>query len=218
LRLPDRSAIVRYAHELVRYTHVRTLAPPLLPLFRSDAQARLLAQLYLRPERRRTLSELARELGVSHTTLSREADRLEQSGLVESEYLGKQRLLSRNERSVYFHSLRDLLLRAFGPLPLLERALPQQTGVTQAFLYGSWAARYLGEPGEAPHDLDLLVVGTPQRNAIARLSRDLERELGIEVNPTIVSVDDWKHKRTGFLRSLADSPLVEIGLGNDGRS
>jgi len=165
----------------------------------------------------RTLSELARELGVSHSTLSREADRLEQSGLVESEYIGKQRLLRRNERSVYFHSLRDLLLRAFGPLPLLERALPTEPWVSQAFLYGSWAARYLGEPGEAPNDLDLLIVGTPERNAIARLSRELERELGIEVNPTIVSVEDWEQKRTGFLRSLADGPLVEIGLEGDGR-
>lgn len=197
---------------------MRTAAPLLLPLFRSDAQARLLARLYLRPEGRKTLSELARELGVSHATLSREADRLEQAGLVESEHVGKQRLLHRNERSLYFQSLRDLLLRAFGPLPLLERALPTQPGVSQAFLYGSWAARYLGEAGDAPNDLDVLIIGTPVRSAIARLSRELEGELGIEVNPTIVSVEDWRHKPSGFLRSLAEGPLVEIGLDGDGRS
>lgn len=186
--------------------------PPLLPIFRTEAQAGLLVRLYLRPEEQSTLSALARELGVSHTTLSREADRLEQAGLVRSERIGKQRVLRRDDDSVYFHALSELLLRAFGPVPLLEQALSAQPGVEKAYLYGSWAARYLGEAGEPPHDLDLLIVGSPERGAVARVGRNLGRELGYEVNPTIVPADEWEKQQSGFLRSLADSPLIELRL------
>jgi DNA-binding transcriptional ArsR family regulator len=191
---------------------MKTDAPPILPIFRSDGQARLLAHVYLRPERATTLSALARELDLSHTTLSREADKLERAGLIRSERVGNQRRLQPNEDSVYFPSLRDLLVRAFGPVPLMERALRRTQGVDKAFLYGSWAARYLGEAGDAPNDLDLLVVGSPQRSALVRVARDLEQELGYEVNPTVVPATEWEEKKSGFLQSVARGALVELDL------
>lgn len=183
-----------------------------MPIFRSDGQARLLAHLYLRPDQTTTLSALADELDLSHTTVSREADKLERSGLIRSERIGNQRRLRRNEDSVYFAALRDLLLRAFGPVPLLERELRGIAGVDQAFIFGSWAARYLGEPGNAPNDVDLLVVGSPQRSALARIGRDLERQLGYEVNPTVAPAEDWETKTSVFLRSVARGPLLELRL------
>ncbi len=191
---------------------MKTEPPILLPLFRSDAQARLLARLYLRPGEQKPLSELARELGLSHATISREADRLERAGLIRSDHIGKQRLLHADETSRYYVSLRDLLTRAFGPVPVLERSLRGRDGVERAFLYGSWAARYLGEAGEAPRDLDLLIVGSPSRRAIARLSADLARELGYEINPTIVPTSEWETKKSPFLRTVSRAPLVELTL------
>lgn len=191
---------------------MKTDAPLLLPIFRSDGQARLLARLYLEPEQITTLSALADELDLSHTTVSREADKLERAGLVRSERIGNQRRLRRNEDSVYFRALHDLLLRAFGPVPVLERTLREIDHIDHAFIFGSWAARYLGESGEAPHDLDLLVVGSPQRSVLARVGRELEQQVGYEVNTTIVPVDEWAAKKSGFLRSVARGPLVELQL------
>jgi DNA-binding transcriptional ArsR family regulator len=195
-----------------------TAAPPLLPLFRSKAQARLLADLYLRPSRRQPLSELARALELSHSTVSREAERLEQAGLLRSELVGKQRLLFANEASPFYPALHQLLLRAFGPLPLAEQTLARLRGVEKAYLYGSWAARYLGESGEAPNDLDLLVVGTPDRRALAKLTNELAERLAVDVNPTVVPAADWQTQTSGFLRSLAEGPLVELHLHQPGES
>jgi len=33
--------------------------------------------------------------------------------------------------------------------------------IDEAHNYGSWATRYVGEPGTEPQDIDLLVIGTP---------------------------------------------------------
>ena len=97
-------------------------------------------------------------------------------------------------------------------MPVLERSLRGRDGVERAFLYGSWAARYLGEAGEAPRDLDLLIVGSPSRRAIARLSGDLSRELGCEINPTIVPTSEWETKKSPFLQTVSRAPLVELKL------
>lgn len=190
---------------------MRTRSPQLLPLFRSAGQARLLARLFLgdAPD---TLSGLARELDLDAGALSREADRLERAGLIRSERIGRQRLLRPNEASPYYQDLRNLIVKAFGPVRLLSAALAEIDGVERAFLYGSWAARHLGEPGEAPRDVDVLIVGSPDRRALARLARELGRQLGHDLNPTVVPVANWDAKSSGFLRSLARGPLVEIDL------
>src|SRR5260370_16879650 len=57
--------------------------------------------------------------------------------------------------------LTDLLAVTYGPLPVLTDLLADAEGVMHAFIYGSWAARYLGEPGPLPDHVDLLVLATP---------------------------------------------------------
>ncbi len=60
-------------------------------------------------------------------------------------------------------SLREILRVATGPVPLLARELESIAGISAAFLYGSFAARLSGVTGPAPHDIDLMVIGSPSR-------------------------------------------------------
>lgn len=80
-----------------RYLSVmRSEAPALLPIFRSQAQAELLTWLYLHPGQRFGLTDLARRAGVSLSTAHREAERLVKSQLVSESPLGRNRLLEAN--------------------------------------------------------------------------------------------------------------------------
>ena len=191
---------------------MRTSAPQLLPIFRSAGQGRLLARVYLQPDRPATIAQLARELELDDGGLTREADRLERSGLVRTERVGRSRLLHRNEESPYFHELYGLLLKALGPATSIGEELSDVEGVDEAFLYGSWAARYVGERGEDPFDLDVLVVGRPSRIAIARAERMLSEQLGREVNAVIVTPEEWEAAESGFLEEVRRRPLVPVPL------
>ena len=191
---------------------MRTEAPPLLPLFRSEGQGRLLARVYLAADRPEPIASLARELDLDAGGLTREADRLEQAGLVCSERVGRQRLLRPNTESPYYDDLHGLLLTAFGPATVIGPALRDVPDIDEAFIFGSWAARYLGVPGPDPADVDVMIVGTPSRLLVGRALRPLPELLGREVNETIVSGERWREATEGFIRQVKRSPLVRIDL------
>jgi predicted nucleotidyltransferase/biotin operon repressor len=189
---------------------MRTEAPLLLPLFRSRSQARLLAHVFLHPNDRRSLNQLAAELGIDPATVQREAERLEQAGILTSERVGNARLIRPNESSPFYPELSGLIFKAFGPRPVLRELLRHLPGVERAFIFGSWARRYAGESGEAPGDIDLLILGEPDRRTLSRLCREASQELGLDVRPTVLAPEEWETDATGFIRSVKDQPLVPL--------
>ena len=194
---------------------MRTSAPQLLPIFRSAGQGRLLARVYLQPDRPATVADIARELELDDGGLTREADRLEEAGLLRSERIGRSRTLLPNEESPYFRDLYNLLLKAFGPAVFVSPALAGIEGIELAYIFGSWAARYSGEPGAAPGDVDVLLVGSPDRTVVYRAAMALTDVLQREVNPTIVSPERWDEGEDGFIRDVKSSPLVALDLTVD---
>lgn len=197
---------------------MRTEAPILLPLFRSRGQARLLARVFLHPDERLSLNQLAHELGIDPATVQREAERLEEAGILTSERVGRARLVRPNEESPFYPELLGLVFKAFGPVPVLRERLKGFAGVENAFIYGSWASRYVGDRGEAPGDIDLLILGKPDRRMLARLCREAGEDLGFEVNPTVLSKEDWESDATGFIRSIKEQPLIPLVESVDGRA
>lgn len=194
---------------------MRTDAPPLLPIFRSRGQGRLLARVFLHPEEPMPLAGLAREIGLDAATVLREVNRLEQAGLVVSARIGRARVVRPDERSPFYPELSALIFKAFGPSTVLARMLRGLPGVEAAYIFGSWASRYHGEAGPAPADIDLLVVGRPDRRALGRVCREVGRELGLEVNPTVVTKESWDSGETRFVRSLKQAPLVALDEAHD---
>lgn len=193
------------------FQFMKTKPPVLLPLFRSQSQARLLAHLYLHaPGGGVPLSALAKETGVSPGTAHREVGRLEEAGLVRSARRGRERRVRANEESPYYAELRALLLKAFGPVAVLRALLEGIAGIERAYVFGSWARRYGGEPGEAPADLDLLVIGHPAPDDVYSACRRAEGELGIAVDPVILTEREWEDRAGGLIRHVRSGPTVPI--------
>jgi len=196
---------------------MRTAAPQLLPIFRSDGQGRLLARVYLQPDRPSTVADIARELGLDDGGLTREADRLERAGLIRSERVGRNRTLLPNEDSPHQRDLYNLLLKAFGPATVLAAELSKVAGVEQAYLYGSWAARYAGEPGPDPADLDVILVGNPSSGLeLNDIANHVFSRLGRELNFHVVEPSEWDAAESGFLQEVQSRPLVPIDLAGGG--
>lgn len=188
---------------------MRTAPPLVAPLFRSDGQARLLAELFLSGVDELNLNELAQRAGLPYGTVHREVRRLLDAGLLSERRVGQARLVRPNPGSPLTRPVRELLLVSAGPVPLLATELSQIPDVQAAFLYGSFAARMHGEPGSAPNDIDVMVVGSPDPMAVYDACRRVGDQVGREVSPTIMTPDEVR-QRSGFLAQVRESPTVAI--------
>ena len=105
--------------------------------------------------------------------------------------------------------LREILLVAAGPVPLLSEALSKIEGVQRAFIFGSFAARAHGIEGDAPQDIDLMVIGTPAAADICDACARVEPQVGRPINSTILSPVEWSD-RSAFLDNVRANPILPI--------
>jgi len=188
---------------------MRSVAPALMPIFRSRHQAELLTLLLLHPDQDYSVTELAQRINVPVTTLHREIDRLEAAGLIQSRAVGRSRLLRANTTSRVVPALTDLLLATFGPAPVVAEEFAGLRAIKIA-LFGSWAARYRGEPGPAPNDVDVLLIGEIDREDAYEAARRAEHRLGFPVNPTLLTASRWDSSDDPLTRTIKSSALVEV--------
>lgn len=207
-------SIARFAVDIARKPSdtwgVPAEAPPLLPIFRSRPQGELLALILADDARRWTIAELAERTGQPYQTVTAEVRRLERAGLVSSSSVGRTKLLAANEASPYLGPLSQLATMAFGPPLVIAEEFATVGAIDTIYIYGSWAARYRGEPGPPPNDVDVLVIGRPDRDEVYDAARRAEQRLGRDVNVTQRTRKQWDTSTDGFSRQLRASPLVEV--------
>lgn len=191
----------------------RTPTPSLLPIFRSQQQAELLALILGDPSIEHTLIELTERTGIPYASVHREVERAETAGLATSRLVGRTRLIRANRASPYFSGLSDVLVKAFGVPWVLGQALAGAGGIKAAYVYGSWAARFSGEEGDRPvGDIDLLILGGPDRDEVYAAVSSAERRLGRAVQVTIRPTD-WLTDGNGtFHDTVAGRPMVPVPL------
>ena len=105
----------------------------------------------------------------------------------------------------------EIVLATYGAPEVVRQEFEAIPGVSHLYLFGSFAARYMGEEGPAPNDLDVLVVGTSTRNEVYEAAERAEKRVGIPVNPTIRSEEEWRRSDDPFLKEIRSRALVSLG-------
>jgi predicted nucleotidyltransferase len=146
-----------------------------------------------------------------------ELRRLEEAGVFTARMIGRSKLTRANTDNPYYEPLSRLALMSFGPPRVIGEELGAIDHIEQLFIFGSWAARYAGEQGPAPHDVDVLIIGTPDRDEVYEAARRAQKRLGREVNTTIRKAEQWQGAQDGFARQVRSSPLVQIPLPDSDR-
>jgi len=192
-------------------TRARGATPSLLPILRSRQQGEILTAVLGDPDVEYSLSSLAEQLRLPYPSVHREIERAEQAGLVVSRRLGNLRLVRANPESPYYSGLTDVLLKAFGPPVVIGAELTGVNGIEDALIFGSWAARYHEQQGPRPvGDIDLLLLGNPDRDqlydAVARASARLGREIQVTIRKP-----GWLTAGSGtFHDTVTSRPLVPV--------
>lgn len=192
-------------------------APSLAPILRSDAQGRILARVLADPETGYSLSDLVKWSKTSMPTVQREVERAEQAGIVNTEKVGPTRVVRANVSHPLHDAVRRIILATYGPPAVIADEFSDIEKAQAVVLFGSWAARYLGEPGRAPNDIDVLVIGGADRDVVDDAAYRAERRIGLPVQATVRTADQWESPRESFIKELRSRPLVLV-LVADGDS
>jgi predicted nucleotidyltransferase/biotin operon repressor len=177
----------------------------LLPLFRSAHQMQILADVFW-GSGHSTGAELARRTGIPQQTVAREVARLKRAGVLITEQVGTAKTIHPAPGLPYLAVLRQLLAYAGGVIPMLANAFGDNTAIKEVFIFGSWAARYRGEPGPPPNDVDVAVISDSlTRFDLAEARIDLENDSKLSIN---LFVFEAENERLTELRA-AGVPVIE---------
>jgi predicted nucleotidyltransferase len=181
----------------------------------SNVQQKVLGLIFGQPERSFYTSEIVRNVRSGNGAVERELQRLQESGLVSVERIGNQKHYRANQQSPIFSELRNIVLKTSGlSEPLKQSLAPCASKITAAFVYGSIAKGN----DTAQSDIDLMVVGSDL--TYSDLYSELQKAESIlqrRVNPTFVSMEDWKRKvgePNSFIAKINAQPKIFL-LGSE---
>ena len=176
---------------------------------RSKARQRLLAYYFTNPSARHHLRDLAQRLSIDPANLSKELRRLQREGLFRSEVSGRQKYFQLNREYPLFDEVRGIVTKTIGAVSLLAQYLKKVEGIEEAYLYGSFARNQQ----DAASDVDVLVIGNPQGEALAQAVQKLERQLGREINYTVLTRKELASRRArkdAFLENIWHNKRVSL--------
>ena len=189
---------------------MKVIAPSLAPILRSDSQGRILARVLVDPEKRHSLSDLVAWSKTSMPTVIREVRRAEKAGIVVTEKVGPVRFVSAEVDHPLYSSVRRIILATYGPPIVVAEEFADVEGADAVLLFGSWAARFAGEPGRAPNDIDVLVVGSANRDTVDEAAERVERRIGTPVQATVRTRSQWESGKESFIREIKSRPMVPV--------
>jgi predicted nucleotidyltransferase len=190
-------------------------SPSLDPLLSRPVQG-ILTVILLEREAPWYLSDLAKRLKRTPSTLQRPLDSLVNAGIVRRYSEGNRVYFERDRECPFLSELQGLLAKTVGLAEVLRESLRKFVKrISVAFVYGSVAR----SEETSRSDIDLLVVGNMTLADLAPALGRVEEQLGRPVNATIFSGEEFRDKlkrKNHFLRSvLAKEKIFVLGAEHE---
>jgi len=174
----------------------------------SKLTQRLLSYLFLHKDQAFYINELARQLRLDDGNLTRKLHELAGKGLLKTEPKGNLTYFRLNPQFPLLGEYERIVQQTVGLEATLRKMLADMKGITEAYLYGSYAANQL----ESTSDIDLLAVGDHNSLALQKRLTPLQKQIDREINCTSMTDQEYKRRRSSdpFLRSVFSKPTIRI--------
>jgi predicted nucleotidyltransferase len=184
-------------------------------LISSKTKRDVLKTLFLSPDKRYYVRQLASLLGSSVGTIHRELVSFEKSGILNSEKVGNLRFFYINKTNPLFTELKQMIFKTEGIKGRVEEELKKIRGIKTAFIYGSFAK----EEERSDSDVDLFLVGEIDEDELVHKISALEREFSREISYTIYTENELtkeKKNKNSFILDVIKGPKIFLSGGQDG--
>ena len=175
----------------------------------------VLASLFLHPDERFHVRELARRTGVSAGSLPRELKAMAESGLLVRERTGNQVFYQANPNCSIYEELAAIFRKTMGLKSLLEHALSDCVDrIDAAFVFGSMAS---GRQ-TAGSDLDVCILGDVSLLDAVKALSSLRETLRREINPVVMTTGRFSKlskKADRFVTRILSEPKLFLKANED---
>lgn len=184
-----------------------------MPLNFTKNQTLILSIFFKHPEKAYYFRQLAGLIGKKPGVFQHDINKLVEKGILTSEYQANSRFFKLNPNYHLYHELKSIFLKTVGAVGQLKEHLSSIKGIEIAFVFGSYAKSKEDEFS----DVDLMIVGNPDEDALVTVISALESELDREINYNIFSAKDFLsgfQKKEVFLEEMISNPKIFI-IGNE---
>lgn len=175
----------------------------------SKSRVKLLTLFLLNPGEKFYVREIERLTGENINSIRRELKNLEAAGLLKSETAGNLKYYTVNQDMNIYPELRDMFLKTEGAARILTGGLSALGNVRTAFIYGSFAR---GEAGPGS-DIDIIIIGTVDEDALIMAVREIEKRLKREVNYVLLTPGEYnsrKKKKDPFMINVLKEEKIML--------
>ncbi|MCB4792537.1 MAG: nucleotidyltransferase domain-containing protein [Elusimicrobia bacterium] len=159
---------------------------------RSKITRKILNFFFLNDKSRVYVNEIARQIEEEPKNVYRILIRLEDSGILTSEFSGRERYFTANLKSSLLKEYKTIFMKTSGIESMLKKAVTKRPEIKEAFIYGSYASgKY--KPGS---DIDLLLVGNHKSMDAQKMIFDLQKTSGSEINVINITPENFNNKKT----------------------
>lgn len=178
-------------------------------------KAELLKLFFTNPEKSFYMQEIGRILGIKPGVFQRTLNTMAVEGILESEYRANARYFRLNKRYLFYKELKNIVSKTIGVQESIAEALRRLNNIHYAFIYGSFAKN----KAQAASDIDLIIVGEPNENALIAELDKLEHRLQREINYNLYSPERFQSDikgRTPFLLEVLNNKKMMLIGSQDG--
>lgn len=177
--------------------------------FKSRVTKKTLNYFFLNEDKKIYINELARLIEEEAKNVYRILLRLEKSGILVSEFKGKERYFFTNKKNSIYNEYKAVFLKTAGFENLLKKTVKRIDGIKEAYIYGS----YPNKSYDANSDIDLLLVGelnllTSER-AIHKIQKNIGREINV-VNMTSAEFNRKKKEGNQLIKSIFGHKTIKL--------
>lgn len=146
-------------------------------------RALLLKVFFTNPEKSYYMQEIGRMIGKPPGVFQRVINNLEEERILSSEYKANARYFKVNKDYPLYEEFKRIIFKTVGIAGSIKKILEEIGDIQVSFIYGSYAKNQ-----ENPvSDVDVVIVGQPEEDAIIREFDKLEKALSREINYKLYS-------------------------------
>ena len=176
---------------------------------RSTVRNKILNFFFLNESRSVYINELARLIEGDPKNVYRMLVRLEEEGILASEFKGKERFFfSRKEHPLY-KGYKKIFLQTTGLEAILKAELKKIFRLEEVYLFGSYAEGRYGPES----DIDLLLVGSHSAIEAEKVLFQIQKQAGREISTIHMKTDEFKKRRTNgdqFIGTVFAGKVIKL--------